>query len=426
MKDYARILKEELVPAMGCTEPIAIALCAAKAREMLGREPDTMALFCSGNIIKNAQSVTVPGTGGMCGIAAAAAAGCFGGDPALVLEVLRPIREGSLNQAKEFIAAGRVSIHHARDVDSLYIKARLQAGEDWAEATIAGGHARFVSLMKNGSSLMTEAPAQQSTESNEETDIDVADILAFVETLDFNSHPDMVDLMDRQIDYNLRIAEEGLENSYGAMVGRTLMDMAPDSLRERIRAYAAAGSDARMAGCSLPVVINSGSGNQGITASLPLIVYATEKNMSQEALRRGLVLSNLLAIQMKALVGKLSAFCGVVSAAAAAGAGLAFLMGMDRKQMEEVISISLLTAGGIFCDGAKASCASKIAVSLDCALLALDMVRNGRSLKPGQGLNTGDINQTIREVARIAREGMRETDHMILESMLKSGPDQAG
>ena len=426
MKDYARILKEELVPAMGCTEPIAIALCAAKARELLGREPDTMALFCSGNIIKNAQSVTVPGTGGMCGMAAAAAAGCFGGDPALMLEVLRPIDEQALAQARDFVAAGRVRVHHARGVDSLYIRARLTSGEDWAEAVIEGGHARFVSLMKNGRSLPVAAAPEAPAEEAQETGIDVAEILHFVESLDFGSHQDLADLIDRQIDYNLRIAEEGLENSYGAMVGRTLMDAAPDSLRERIRAYAAAGSDARMAGCTLPVVINSGSGNQGITASLPLIVYATEKNMSQEALRRGLVWSNLLAIQMKALVGKLSAFCGVVSAAAAAGAGLAFLQGLDLAQMEQVISTSLLTAGGIFCDGAKASCASKIAVALECSLLALDMAKNGRSLKTGQGLNTGDINQTIREVARIAREGMRETDHMILESMLKTGAQGAG
>ena len=423
MKDYARILKEELVPAMGCTEPIAIALCAAKARELLGQAPSRIDLYCSGNIIKNAQSVTVPGTGGMCGIAAAAAVGSFGGDAGLMLEVLRPLDEKALQTARAFVAEDRVEVHHARNVDSLYIRARLTSELDWAEATIEGGHARFVSLLKNGENLLAEAPPPAEADEGGEADIDVAEVLSYVDSLDFGAHPDLVDLIDRQIDYNLRIAEEGLENSYGAMVGRTLMDSAPDSLRERIRAYAAAGSDARMAGCSLPVVINSGSGNQGITASLPLIVHATEHNMGQKELRRALLLSNLLAIQMKALIGKLSAFCGVVSAAAAAGAGLAYLQQMAREQVEEVINITLLTAGGMFCDGAKASCASKIAVALDSALLALDMVKHGRSLIKGQGLSTGDINQTIREVARIAREGMRETDHMILDSMLKTSPD---
>ena len=426
MKDYARILNQELIPAMGCTEPIAISLCTAKARELLGLVPQGIELYLSGNIIKNVQSVTVPGTRGMWGIAAAAAAGCFGGDAALALEVLTPMDESSLEAARAFIEAGGVQIHHASGVDPLYIRARLHAGDSWAEATIAGDHTRFVSLLKNGEEQLSEIPKLASDEGATETDIDVHEILGFADGLDFDSHPGLSDLIDLQIDYNLRIAEEGLENSYGAMVGRTLMDAAPDSLRERIRAYAAAGSDARMAGCSLPVVINSGSGNQGMTSSLPLIVYATEKNMSQEALRRGLVLSNLLAIEMKALIGKLSAFCGVVSAAAAAGAGLAYLQGMKEKQIFEVLNITLLTAGGLFCDGAKASCASKIAVALDSALLALDMVANGRSLPGHQGLNTGDVNQTIREVARIARVGMQETDHMILDSMLRTSQSQQG
>ena len=423
MKDYARILQEELVPAMGCTEPIAIALCAAKARAMLGQDPERMELHCSGNIIKNARSVTVPGTKGLCGIDAAAAAGCFGGDADLLLEVLNPLTDASLAKAKQFVEERKLQIFHAKNVDSLYIKARLFAGNQVAEAVIEGEHTHFSQLTLNGEHLLL---AQHKPAENKETEeeIDVADILRFAEALDCDRQIVLCDLIDRQIRLNLAIAQEGLDHSYGAMVGRTLLDCAPDALRERIRAYAAAGSDARMAGCAMPVVINSGSGNQGITASLPLIIYAQEKGIDQETLRRGLVLSNLLAIMIKRLIGRLSAFCGVVSAAAAAGAGLAWLQGLNEEQISKIISISLLTAGGIFCDGAKASCASKIAVSLDSALLALDMVKKGRSLPVFQGLDAGDINVTIRHIARIAREGMMETDNMILQTMLATTPHQ--
>ena len=422
MKDYVRILQEELVPAMGCTEPIAIALCAAKARAILGQDPERMEVYCSGNIIKNARSVTVPGTKGMCGIEAAAAAGCFGGDAELLLEVLSSMTDEALKQARQFVADCRVKILHAKNVDSLYIKSRLFAGSQVAEAVIEHEHTHFVELALNGEHLLQVA--REAADADEEIDenLDVAEIIRFAEGLDCDTQPVICDLIDRQSKLNLAIAQEGLDNSYGAMVGRTILDCAPDALRERIRAYAAAGSDARMAGCAMPVVINSGSGNQGITTSLPLIIYAQEKGMDQETLRRGLVLSNLLAFVIKRLIGRLSAFCGVVSAAAAAGAGLAWLEGLNEQQITQVLSITLLTAGGIFCDGAKASCASKIAVSLDSALLALDMVKKGRSLPALQGLDAGDINATIRDVARIAREGMQETDNMILETMLATCP----
>lgn len=418
MNDYREILLKEMVPALGCTEPIAIALCAAKARELLGKEPERLHIYCSGNVIKNTQSVVVPNTGGMAGIAAAGAAGCFGGNAALGLEVLTSMTPQAIARAAACIGAGCVQVSHAKGVDNLYIRVVATAGKGQAEATIAGAHNRVTALKKNGQDMMPTADDMAAAQADAAEGFSVDSILAYATALDFDAEAELTARLDKQADDNYAIAREGMDNDWGASVGRTLVETYPDDSRARIRAYAAAGSDARMAGCSRPVVINSGSGNQGMTVSLPPIIYAQDMGVDRDRLRRALVISNLMAIYIKRLIGKLSAFCGVVSAAAAAGAGLAWLQGMEEEQIGSVISNTLLTSGGILCDGAKASCATKISVSLDNALLALEMTKRGRLLPEGQGLCGRTADETIRNVARVAREGMKETDVQILETML--------
>ncbi len=417
MAEYREILSEELVHALGCTEPIAIALCAAQARKTLGAEPESLTVHCSGNVIKNARCVIVPGTDGMAGIEASAAVGALGGDPEAGLQTLTGLQQAHVTQAQAFIAQGRVRVQHEKNCPLLYIRVTARAGQDEAEATVSGAHNHIARLSKNGAVLL-DAPSEHQEAEGSADAMRFDGILRYATQVDLGADPQLVDLLNAQIACNADIAEEGLRGDYGASVGKTLMESYPADLKTRLRAYAAAGSDARMAGSPMPVVINSGSGNQGLTSSLPLIVYARENNLPQETLHRALIMANLLAVYIKRMIGKLSAFCGVVSAAAASGAALAWLEGLSDQQMGEVISTTLLTSGGIFCDGAKASCASKIAVSLDNALMALEMARRGRGLPEGQGLAGADIEDTIRKVARVAREGMRDTDDLILRCML--------
>ncbi len=417
MAEYREILSEELVHALGCTEPIAIALCAAQARKTLGAEPESLTVHCSGNVIKNARCVIVPGTDGMAGIEASAAVGALGGDPEAGLQTLTGLQQAHVTQAQAFIAQGRVRVQHEKNCPLLYIRVTARAGQDEAEATVSGAHNHIARLSKNGAVLL-DAPSEHQEAEGSADAMRFDGILRYATQVDLGADPQLVDLLNAQIARNADIAEEGLRGDYGASVGKTLMESYPADLKTRLRAYAAAGSDARMAGSPMPVVINSGSGNQGLTSSLPLIVYARENNLPQETLHRALIMANLLAVYIKRMIGKLSAFCGVVSAAAASGAALAWLEGLSDQQMGEVISTTLLTSGGIFCDGAKASCASKIAVSLDNALMALEMARRGRGLPEGQGLAGADIEDTIRKVARVAREGMRDTDDLILRCML--------
>ncbi len=417
MTDFREILSQELIHAMGCTEPIAIALCAAKARELLGCRPERMTVSCSGNVIKNAMGVTVPNACGAAGIDTAAAVGCFGGDAGRGLEVLVPVTAEQAQRARAFIRAGHVRLEHKRGVDNLYIQVVMNAGDDEAEAVIAGAHNRFIRLRKNNGLILDIQDDPKGSAGI--PDFEFSDILHYARQLDLACDSGLYELLDAQIRCNLAIAEEGLAGEYGASVGKTLMESYPDDRKTRLRAYAAAGSDARMAGSPMPVVINSGSGNQGMTTSLPLIIYAREQGLSRDALHRALILANLTAVYIKRLIGKMSAFCGVVSAAAAAGAGLAFLQDLDEKKMGDVIAVTLLTSGGILCDGAKASCASKISIAVDNALLALEMVKRGRTLPQTQGLSGRDVDETIRKVARVAREGMKETDEVILDEMLR-------
>ena len=420
MRDYTKLLKEELIHAMGCTEPIAIALCAAKAVELLGQPPEKMQVYCSGNIIKNVKSVVVPHGDGMCGIEAAASLGCFGGKASLGLEVLRDTDKTALLKAKAFIDSGAISVFHAKGIESLFVRIIVFANDQSAEAQISRSHNHFSFLRQNQTILLQEQEGETDMVLGEELNFE--DILSFVNQLEPQKDAELLDLLRTQADCNLAIAQEGLRGDYGASVGKTLLEAYPDHLSTRLRAYAAAGSDARMAGSPMPVVINSGSGNQGMTVSLPLIVYAKENGTNDLKLCRALALSNLLAIYMKTLIGKMSAFCGVVSAAAGAGAGLCYLQDKGADDMAQVISTTLLTSGGVFCDGAKASCASKIAIAIENALLAIEMQKHGRSLPPLEGLAGRDIDETIRNIGRAAKEGMHVTDEVILDIMINGEP----
>ena len=416
-RQIRQILEEELLPAMGCTEPISIAYAAAKARQLLGREPERLLVEVSGNILKNVKSVVVPHTGGLRGIRAAALAGALIGDPEAELEVLsRVSREqiASLAPALERVA---VEVRFADTPHIFDIMIRAFAGEDSAFVRIAGHHTNLVCLRRNGETLLSK-PLDASRE--EETDrsvLTVERIVAFAEQAELDP---VRPLLERQIEYNMAIAEEGLRNSYGANIGKTLLKGHEDCLDYQMRAYAAAASDARMSGCELPVVINSGSGNQGITASVPVIVYARETGKSEEELLRALLVSNLVTIHLKTGIGRLSAYCGAVSAGCGAAAGIAYLQGGGFHKIAHVIVNAVAVTSGIVCDGAKASCAAKIASAVDAGLLALGMYRDGNQFYGGDGIVKKGVENTISNVGRLARDGMRETDKEIIRLMLES------
>lgn len=418
MTDYTQLLKKELVPAMGCTEPIAIALCAARAADLLGQAPEKMEVYCSGNIIKNAKSVAVPNADGACGIEVAAGLGYFGGQAALGLEVLRHADKKALERAREFISSGKVKVYHAKGYEGVFVRVLVAAGERNAEAQIKGAHNHFSLLKLNGNIVLEDDVAD--TMANVQEVFSFESILQFAQGLEAEKDAELLALLQSQADTNLAIAREGLEGSYGARVGKTLIKAYPDRQSSRLCAYAAAGSDARISGSAMPVVINSGSGNQGITIAVPLAVYAQDHGLSSLELGRALALSNLLGLYMKRFIGKLSAFCGIVSAAAATGAGLAFLQKLSTEDIAQVVSTTLLTSGGMFCDGAKASCSTKMVSALENALLAIEMQKQGNILPPGQGLAGRTIDETIRNVARAAKEGMHITDEVILDIMVGS------
>jgi L-cysteine desulfidase len=413
---YLSILRSELVPALGCTEPITVALAAAMARETLGRLPDRAEIWCSGNIIKNVKAVVVPNTDGLKGIDAAALAGIVGGDASRGLEVLEALGPNDLVEVKRLLAAGACSTRHAKGVNALYVAARLFVGEDSAEVRIAGSHTNVVAIYRNGELVSGSGDAGSGSESKAapSTPLNVRDILEYAETVAIT---DVEAIISKQVRLNSAISDEGLRNNYGVEVGKTLMRGRNDDVRIRAGARAAAGSDARMSGCSLPVVINSGSGNQGMTASLPVIEYARTFALPDDRLYRALVLSNLVSIHQKRSIGKLSAYCGAVSAAAGAGAGICYLRGGGYDEISATIVNTIATIGGMVCDGAKASCAAKIAQAVDAAFLALDLSGSGKVFGAGEGLVKGDVEATIASVGRMGGEGMKGTDEEILSIM---------
>ena len=413
---YLQILELELVPALGCTEPISVAYASAKAREILSCMPEHIELYCSGNIIKNTKSVTVPNSGGMRGIEAAAVLGAVGGDPSSKLEVLERITPEDLSLARKLLSSPFCSCHLQKNAPPLYIRVEMRGGGHLAKVAVADDHTNIILMEKDGDVLFAEDEnSVEDSHSDLKSHLNVADILTFAREVKADQ---IRDLMERQILLNTAISTEGLNNSYGAQVGKTLLQAYGNDVRIRACAAAAAGSDARMNGCPLPVVINSGSGNQGMTCSLPVIEYAKELKVSRDTLYRALVISNLISIHQKRYIGSLSAYCGAVSAACGAGAAITWLHGGDYTEVSRTITNTIANTGGMICDGAKSSCAAKIASAVNAAILAFTLEKNGRCFQPGEGLVGKDVEDTIRNLGHVGKEGMKETDVTILKLML--------
>lgn len=415
MHDFTKILKEELICALGCTEPIAVALAAARAKQVLEATPVACHVHCSGNIIKNVKGVYVPNSDGMKGIEAAVALGLSGGDPDLGLEVLSQVGPKEIAEAKAMLAAKTIQVHLKEGVPNLDIEIELtdEAGHE-VLVEIVNKHNNFVRIIKDGQELVKAQPLVQSTGSA--TPMTMAAIMDYADQVDLQ---EIRDNLEQQIKMNQAISEEGLKDDYGSSIGKLLLDERAD-IRTRARAKAAAGSDARMGGCALPVVINAGSGNQGITCSIPVLEYAKDWHKSEEETMRALLVSNLTALHIKQYIGRLSAFCGVTSAGAAAGAGIAYLDDpSNRKLVCDTVGNTLMIVSGMVCDGAKPSCAAKIASAVDAGITGYEMAKAGRNFEPGDGLLKEDIEETIRSIGRLGCEGMKETDIAVLNMMIE-------
>ena len=414
---YMRILQAELVPAFGCTEPISIALAGAKVRETLDAVPEHVFVYCSGNIVKNAKSVIVPCSGGLKGIEAAVWMGIVCGDSAKGLEVLNGATNSDIEQVKALLAGNTCSTSLLQTGAKLHIIVRGEIQDRFAEVEIRHFHDQIVRVETESGVVFTISDEEQHAETDHDHNLlCMQDICAFADAVNLL---DIDPLISRQIEYNTRVSKEGLANRYGANIGRALLDLYGDSVEIKARAAAAAGSDARMSGCELPVIINSGSGNQGMTVSLPVIIYAENLGVGRNKLCRALVLSNLMAIYQKSHIGRLSAYCGAVSASAGAGAGITYLLGGTHKQICDTVTNTIADVSGVLCDGAKPSCAAKIASCIDAAILANKLAMDGSGFNAGDGLIRSTADDTIASIARVAREGMEQTDHVILETMLR-------
>ncbi|MDO4460066.1 MAG: L-serine ammonia-lyase, iron-sulfur-dependent, subunit alpha [Clostridia bacterium] len=415
--EYVKVLHEELRPAMGCTEPIAIAYAGAKAREVLGKLPEKLIVEVSGNIIKNVKSVVVPHTGGMRGISAAAAVGTVAGNASAELEVIAEVSEEQILATKEYLDSTEIEIKCADTPHIFDIQITALCGEESAFVRIVEYHTNIVSIKKNNEVLL-----EKSAELKEEglTDRSFMSVEGIIDFADKVNPEDVREVLERQIDYNMAIAAEGLRGNYGANIGKTLLETHENDINYQMKAWAAAASDARMNGCELPVVINSGSGNQGITSSVPVIVYARETGKSHEELLRALCVSNLITIHLKTGIGRLSAYCGAVSAGVGSGAGVAYLKGGKFEMIAHTVVNAVAVTSGIICDGAKASCAAKIASSVDAGMLGLAMYEHGNQFFGGDGIVKKGVENTIANVGRLARIGMHETDKEIIHLMMES------
>ena len=413
---YVQILKEELVPAMGCTEPIALAYAAAKAREILGSIPDKVVIEASGSIIKNVKSVIVPNTNHLKGIPAAATAGIIAGRAEKELEVIAQVTETEIEQMKQFLQTADIKVVHADNGITFDIIVSVYKGSSYAKVRIANYHTNIVLMEKDGEVLYEIAVEGEKEEGLTDRNLlNMKDIWDFAMTVDVK---DIKETLDRQIAYNTAIAEEGLRGDYGANIGSVLLDTYGDDIRTRAKAKAAAGSDARMNGCELPVIINSGSGNQGMTSSIPVIEYAKEFDADEDTLYRALALSNLVTIHQKTGIGRLSAYCGAVSAGAGAGAGIAYLCGGGYEEVIHTVVNALAIVSGIVCDGAKASCAAKIASAVDAGILGYNMYKRGQQFYGGDGIVTRGVEETIQNVGRLGKQGMKETNEEIIKIMV--------
>lgn len=412
---YTAILTEELIPAMGCTEPIALAYAAARAREVLGADPDRILARCSGNMIKNVRCVQIPNSGGMTGIEAAVYLGVFGGDADRRMEVLEAVTGPARQRTAQFLADRRCTVEFLDSEIPLHFIVELFHGEDQVSVEVRYAHTNIVSILKNGESVFSGGEGQQGVHTDR-SKLTIDSIKEYADTVPLSK---ISRIFERQVRCNMDIAYEGMSGNYGVGIGRMLRTAYPDSTFTRMRAYAAAASEARMAGCDMPVIINSGSGNQGIASSVPVIVYARENFVPLEKLYRALAFSGLLTVHQKEYIGKLSAFCGAVSASCAAGAAITYLVGGTPEQIKATIDNTLANIPGIICDGAKASCAAKIAASLDAAMLAHNLAMAGKSYGAHNGILREDADETISCVGRIGKEGMRETDREIIRLMLQ-------
>ena len=413
---YIKILEEELVPAMGCTEPIAIAYGAALAREILGEMPEKVIISASGNIIKNVKSVVVPNTGGLRGIPAAAAAGVAAGKAEKKLEVLADITPEEIEKISSYLETGDFEVKTVESGCVFDIIVELQGKEHQSAVRIQGHHTNVVHVEKDGEILVDKAYAEgQEGERTDRSLLCIEEIIRFADQVEIAK---VEKVIQRQIDYNTAIAQEGLSGKWGAGIGKILLMSYGNSVHNRAKAMAAAGSDARMNGCDMPVVINSGSGNQGMTASLPVIVYGEDMKVSKETLIRALVVSNLVTIHLKSGIGTLSAYCGAISAGCGAGAGITYLYGGRFKEIAHTIVNALAINSGVVCDGAKASCAAKIASAVEAGTLGMKMYQFGSEFYGGDGIVASGIEETIENVAQLARDGMRETDKKIIDIMI--------
>lgn len=423
-QEFLTILQSELIPALGCTEPIAIAYASAKAREVLGCMPERIIAECSGNIIKNVKGVIVPTTENMRGIDTSAILGAVGGNPKGKLEVLQQVTPDHIKETKELLSKGICEVKLLSGSSNLHIIITAIKGKETASVEIQDSHTNIVCVKKNGVVLEEKKEEQKlqkeckvlETATLPKEQLTLEKIYEFANTVKIE---DVTEVLGRQIDYNLKIANEGLTKSYGANVGKTIIKNYGNDVKMLAKAYPAAGSDARMGGCTLPVIINSGSGNQGMTVSLPVIVYAHHLNSSKEKLYRALVLSNLIAIHLKSGIGKLSAYCGVVSAACGSGAAISYLCDASFDTIAKTITNVLGNVSGIVCDGAKSSCAAKIASAVDAALMGHYLAMDDNTYGAGEGLVKENIERTIETISQMGRVGMKETDIEILNLMIE-------
>lgn len=414
MADYMAILEEELLLATGCTEPIAVAYCAAKLRTVLGGKPESIDAEISGNILKNVKSVVVPNTGGRRGIAAAIAVGVVAGDAEAELQVLAGVTEEDVAAIQGYLDATPIKITCPESPCMLDIKLTGRLGTHCATVRVANNHTNIIYMEKDGQILL-EKPVVGDAEDNlhDKSGLNIRDIVAFAKTVPIET---IRPLISQQVACNSAIAAEGIEHSWGSNIGSTLL-MASDTPENQARSWAAAGSDARMNGCEMPVVIVSGSGNQGITASVPVWRYGVLTGKEEEQILRAVCLSDLITIHQKTGIGRLSAYCGAVSAGVGAGCGIAFLEGADCEGIAQTMQNAVAMISGTICDGAKASCASKIAMGVDCGILGYNMYRTGNSFRSGDGIVGTDEEATVKNVGRLAAEGMRQTDRTILQIM---------
>ncbi len=415
--NYLKILQEELVPATGCTEPIAIAYGAAKARELLGVLPESVLVEASGNIIKNVKSVVVPNTNSLKGIEAAAAAGIVAGQSDKILEVISEVTPAQRAEIRAYLADHPIVVKPAEGDKVFDILITLRAGNNHVKLRISDYHTHIVYIEKNGEVLFQSGEVLSDSARDMLTDrscLSVEGVLDFASTCNLE---DVRALIERQIDYNYAIAEEGMRHSWGANIGSVLKEHYGVGIYSRARYMAAAGSDARMSGCEMPVIIVSGSGNQGITASVPVVEYAKELNVSRDQMVRAVLLSDLLTIHLKTGIGRLSAYCGAVSAGCSAGAAIAYLHGGGFREIAHTLVNSLAIVSGMICDGAKASCAAKISAAVDAGLVGYSMFRSGQQFRGGDGIVTKGVEETIRNIGRLGRLGMRETDREIIRIM---------